>query len=110
MKRPLNDSANLLHRPVESKAITSRPLLLAAVGKAVSHANQTTLYLTPLHGRANILKGLIANIGKALEHVKAAAEQFKELDRWGCLLRYISDRIAPIIGPPKPTSGLPTTG
>jgi hypothetical protein len=26
------------------------------------------------------------------------------------LLRYISDRIAPIIGPPKPTSGLPTTG
>ena len=92
------------------EAITSRPLLLAAVGKAVSHANQTTLYLTPLHGRANSLKGLIANIGKALEHVKAAAEQFKELDRWGCLLRYISDRIAPIIGPPKPTSGLPTTG
>ncbi len=92
------------------EAITSRPLLLAAVGKAVSHANQTTLCLTPLHGRANILKGLIANIGKALEHVKAAAEQFKELDRWGGLLGYISDRIAPIIGQPKPTSGLPTTG
>ena len=88
------------------EAITSRPLLLAAVGKAASHANQTTLYLTPLHGRADVLKRLIANIGAALQHVRAAAEQFKDLDRWGCLLRYISDRIAQ----PRPPPGLPATG
>ena len=87
------------------EAITSRPLLLAAVGKAASHANQTTLYLTPLHGRADVLKRLIANIGAALQHVRAAAEQFKDLDRWGCLLRYISDRIAQ----PRPPPGLPAT-
>ncbi|MCA3226486.1 MAG: transposase [Burkholderiales bacterium] len=65
------------------EAITSRPLLLAAVGKAASHANQTTLYLTPLHGRSDILKRLIANIGAALQHVRAAAEQFKTIDPWG---------------------------
>ncbi len=92
------------------EAITSRPLLLAAVGKAVSHANQTTLYLTPLHGRADVLRRLIANIGAALQHVKAAAEQFKDLDRWGCLLRYISARIAPVTGPPRLAQGLPGTG
>lgn len=69
------------------------------MGKAASHANLTALYLTPLHGRADILKRLIANIGAALQHVKAAAQQFKDMDRWGCLLRYISDRIAPVIGP-----------
>ena len=92
------------------EAITSRPLLLAAVGKAASHANQTTLYLTPLHGRADVLKRLIANIGASLRHVRAAAEQFKDLDRWGCLMRYVSDRIAPIIGPPKPPAALPETG
>ena len=92
------------------EAITSRALLLAAVGKAASHANQTTLYLTPLHGRADIVKRLIANIGAALQHVKAAAEQFKDLDRWGCLLRYISDRIAPVIGPPTPPVTLSATG
>ena len=80
------------------------------MGKAASHANQTTLYLTPLHGRADVLKRLIANIGAALRHVKDAAEQFKDLDRWGCLLRYISDRIAPAIRPPKPPSGLPVAG
>jgi hypothetical protein len=45
-----------------------------------------------------------------LQHVKAAAEQFKDLDRWGYLLRYISDRIVPIIGPPKPVQGLPAAG
>lgn len=41
---------------------------------------------------------LITNIGAALQHVKAAAEQFKNLDRWGRLLRYIDDRIAPESG------------
>jgi len=92
------------------EAITSRPLLLAAVGKAASHANQTTLYLTPLHGKTEMLKRLIANIGKALQHVKAAAEQFKDLDRWGCLLRYISDRIAPVILPPRPPPALAASG
>ncbi|MFN7883131.1 MAG: hypothetical protein ACK5PF_08985, partial [bacterium] len=66
--------------------------------------------LTPLHGRADVLKRLIANIGAALQHVKAAAEQFKELDRWGCLLRYISGRIAPLIGPPKPQPALAASG
>ena len=80
------------------------------MGKAASPANQTTLYLTPLHGRTAPPKRLIANIGVALRHVKATAEQFKDLDRWGCLLRYISDRIAPVIGPPKPPQRLPVTG
>jgi len=67
------------------EAITSRSLLLAAVGKAASHANQTTLYLTPPHGRADVLKPLIANIGAALQHIKAAAEQFKDLSTAGAV-------------------------
>jgi hypothetical protein len=27
--------------------------------------------------------------------------KFKDIDRWGCLLRFVSDRIAPVIGSPK---------
>ena len=92
------------------EAITSRPLLLAAVGTAARHANQTTLYLTPLHGKAPILRQLIANVGAAMQRVRAAAEQFANRDRWGCLLRYISDRITPIIGPPRPPPTLAATG
>jgi Transposase DDE domain group 1 len=91
------------------EAITSRPLLLAAVGRATHSGGQTTLYLTPLHGKANLLKTLIANIHAALQHVKAAAEQFKTADRWAVLLRYVSDRIAPMIGQFRPPTGLLAT-
>ena len=52
--------------------------------------------------QADILNRLIANIGAAIQHVRAAAEQFKTMDPRGCMLRYISDRTAPVIGPPKP--------
>ena len=92
------------------EAITSKPLLLAAVGRATHSSGQTTLYLTPLHGKAGLLKSLIANIHEALQHVKTAAEQFKATDRWAVLLRYVSQRIAPVIGPFRPPQGLPATG
>ena len=92
------------------QAITSRPLLLAAVGTVANHAGQTTLYLTPLHGKANILKPLIANIRAALQHVKDTAEQFKVIDRRAVLLRYVSDKIAPTLGPFRPADALPATG
>ena len=92
------------------QAITSRPLLLAAVGTVANHAGQTTLYLTPLHGKANILKPLIANIRAALQHVKDTAEQFKVIDRWAVLLRYVSDKIASTLGPFRPADALPATG
>ena len=92
------------------EAITSRPLLLAAVGTVANHAGQTTLYLTPLHGKANMLKALTTNIRQALQHVKSTAEQFKGIDRWAVLLGYVSDKIAPAIGPFKPPEGLSATG
>ncbi len=92
------------------EAITSRPLRLAAVGKAASHAGQTTLYLTPMHGKASILKSLIANIRAALEHVRGTAEQFKTADPWAVLVRYVSDKIAPAIGPLRPPDALPASG
>jgi Transposase DDE domain group 1 len=92
------------------EAITSRPLLLAAVGRAVHSGGQTTLYLTPLHGKANLLRPLIANIHAALQHVKAAAEQFKTADRWALLLRYISNKIVTTLGPFRPPNVLPATG
>ena len=88
----------------------STALLLAAVGRGAHSGGQTTLYLTPLHGKAKLLKSLIANIRAALQHIKATAEQFKAADPWGLLLRYISDRIAPAIGPFTPATGLPGSG
>ena len=57
------------------EAITSRPLLLAAVGRSTSHGGQTTLYLTPMHAETGLIKSMIANVRAAVAHVKAIAEQ-----------------------------------
>jgi hypothetical protein len=77
------------------EAITSRALLLAAVGKATQHAGQTTLYLTPLHAAKPIVMRMIANIRAALGHVRKVAEQSPTVDRWKILLDYIVARILP---------------
>jgi len=98
------------HPSARMEAITSRPLLLAAVGTATSHAGQTTLYLTPMHGKVNVLKSMIANIQAAFLHVKNTAEQFKMTDPWTVLMRYVSERIAPTLGPFRPTNAIPAAG
>jgi Transposase DDE domain group 1 len=77
------------------EAITSRALLLAAVGRATQHAGQTTLYLTPMHAAKSALMLLIANIRAALSHVRKVAEQSPATDRWKTLLDYIVARIIP---------------
>ena len=57
-----------------------------------SAGGQTTLYLTPLHGKANPLKPLIVNFHAALQQVNAAAEQFEARDRWTMTLSTVCDR------------------
>lgn len=98
------------HPGARMEAITSRPLLLAAVGKAVSHAGQTTLYLTPIHGKSHLLKSLQSNIQAALQHVKACAEQFNPSAAWAAFVRYVSEKIAPTLPPFKPPDPLPAPG
>ncbi len=77
------------------EAITSRALLLAAVGRATQHAGQTTLYLTPMHAARTTLTMLVANVRAAISHVKRVAEQLPSVDRWKTLLNYIVARIIP---------------
>jgi len=91
------------------EALTSRPLLLAAVGRAANSGNQTTLYLTPMHAEAGLIKSMIANVHAAIQHVKAAAEQLPKLDRWRVLLAYICQRIVGQIGLPTPPPTPPPT-
>ena len=80
---------------VRMEAITSRALLLAAVGRATKHAGQTTLYLTTMHAARTALMPFIANIRAAPSHVRKVAEQSPSTDRWKTLLDYIVARIIP---------------
>jgi hypothetical protein len=92
------------------EAITSRALLLASVGRAVKHAGQTTLYLTPMHAAKDKLLALIANIRAALSHVRAVAEQLPQTDRWKTFLDYVVQRITRPLPPWYPPNQLAMTG
>jgi len=92
------------------EALTSRPLLLAAVGRAVSHSGQTLLYLTPMHAEAGLIKSMIANVRAAISHVRRAAEQLPKLDRWATLLAYICQRIVGQFALPTPPPALAAPG
>ena len=92
------------------EALTSRPLLLAAVGRAVSHAGQTLLYLTPMHAEVGLIKSMIANVHAAIGHVRRAAEQLPTLNRWATLLAYICQRIVGQAALPIPPPVLSAPG
>ncbi len=77
------------------EAATSRPLLLAAVGRLTRHAGKTRLHMTPLHGCRALLMLLTANIRAAITRVRQIAEQSPRINRWKTLLDYIVARILP---------------
>jgi hypothetical protein len=98
------------HPQARREALTSRPLLLAAVGRAVSHSGQTMLYLTPMHAEAGLIKSMIANVQAAIRHVRHAAEQLPKLDRWRALVAYICQRIVTQTALPTPPPALAAPG
>ena len=92
------------------EALTSRPLLLAAVGRTSSSGGQTTLYLTPMHAEPGLIKSMIANVHAAIRHVRQAAEQLPKIDRWATLLAYICQRIVGQTALPIPPPALVAPG
>lgn len=98
------------HPGARREALTSRPLLLAAVGRATSHQGQTTLYLTPMHADTGLIKSMIANVQAAIQHVRRAAEQLPKLDRWASLVAYICARIVGRTALPTPPATLAAPG
>src|ERR1039457_5292329 len=75
------------------EAITSRPLLLAAVGKLTDHAGQKRILLSITHAAADQVKALVANIRAGLQHIRVTAAQLPDVQRWQALVRYIVDKI-----------------
>jgi hypothetical protein len=71
------------------EAITSRPLLLAAVGRRTEHGGQTHILLSITHAAVGQVKAFVVNVRKGLEHVRATAPQLMPLQRWQALVQYI---------------------
>jgi hypothetical protein len=72
-----------------AEAITSRPLLLHAIGRKTSHSNQSTLTLTSLHAEAHKIQAAVKAVAGFLRHIRSIAEQLKPMERWRLILRAI---------------------
>lgn len=99
----------LAHPKTRLEAITSRPKLLAAVGRMTRHARVTKLVLALTHEAASQIKVLIANVRAGLSHIRSAAPQLDKTQRWPAMLRYIVAEMLAHQGPRgSPPAAMPT--
>lgn len=75
------------HRHAE--AITSRPLLLYAIGRQTHHAGQTKLLLTSMHGKSSQIQKIVLRLNRFLCFIRESAEQLTWSDRWRLILNRI---------------------
>lgn len=90
------------------EAITSRPLLLHAVGKQTTHAGQTFIKISSTHGKIGKVKLLLNRIAAFFQSLKNDAEQLSHVQRWYRILskaleKYLQGRLLqPPICMPQP--------
>ena len=70
------------------EAITSRPLLLAAIGERVRHARQTTLRVASTHGHAPWAQRVLDAAARFLRGLIETAEQLTAEQRWFRILSH----------------------
>ena len=91
------------------EAITSRPLLLHAVGKQTTHAGQTRISISSTHGKTNKVQLLLNRVATFFSELKSIAEQLTSEQRWYRILskaveKYLHGRLLqPPICLPAPT-------
>src|SRR5215210_5816199 len=72
-----------------AEAITSRPLLLHAIGRQTSHSHQSTLTLTSLHAEAGTIQVAMKAVAGFLSHLRSITEQLKSTERWRLILHAV---------------------
>ena len=72
-----------------AEAITSRPLLLNAVGKQTTHGGQDTITVTSMHAKAPQMRAALQFITSFLSTVRNAAEQLTYPQKWLRILSQI---------------------
>lgn len=68
------------------EAVTSRPLLLYAVGKQTRHGGQTTVTITSSHAKKGRIQRLLKGLNHFLQTLKSGAEQLTQPERWRMIL------------------------
>ncbi len=81
-----------------AEAITTRPLLLHAVGRQTNHAGQKRLVITSSHAKNSTVRKALNAASAFLSKIKLAAEQLTVRQRWQLILsrifvRFLKGRI-----------------
>lgn len=97
----------LAHPKARLEAVTSRPMLLAAVGRITESGGQKRILLSLTHAAANHVKALVANVREGLAHVLATAPQFAPGQSWKALVHYIVKKIIAATAPNPAGSNAP---
>jgi hypothetical protein len=74
------------------EAITSRPLLLGAVGRRTTHAGQVCITITPAHGQAGRIQAMLTRVSTFLSGLMDTAEQLTSAERWHRILSKIFEK------------------
>ena len=74
------------------EAITSRPLLLGAVGRRTTHAGQVCVTITPAHWQAGRIQEMLTRVSTFLSGLMDAAEQLTSAERWHRILSKIFEK------------------
>jgi len=69
-----------------AEAITSRPLLLYAVGRQIRHAGKTVLLLTSTHAKAREVERSLQSVADFLQSIRSTARQLNWTERWRLIL------------------------
>jgi len=64
------------------EAVTSRPLLLHAIGKQTSHAGQRMISISSTHGQIKRVQALLNRVSTFFKILKELAEQLTPEERW----------------------------
>jgi hypothetical protein len=80
-----------------TEAITSRPLLLSAIGRQTRHANQVRINITASHAEAPFAERQYRHIAAFLNSLRINAEQLNPMQRWRrilseALIKYLQGR------------------
>jgi hypothetical protein len=64
------------------EAVTSRPLLLEAIGRQINHAGRTTVTISSAHGQRDRVRRALTRIAAFFAELRETAEQLTYLDPW----------------------------
>lgn len=92
------------------EAITSRPLLLTAVGRKTEHAGQSHLLITCMHVAKERAIAMLTRVHALLARIKATTAQLLPSQRWAAIATVIVSQILALKPKPPPAPTLLFSG